>query len=275
MLVSRMGVSFGHCVQKGLYGFCVHFLLLAFRVVFAVDRFHGEGFFEVLEVDEFEAAFVVFDNGGERFNPVARIEVVEGIETFVGGCVDMAANNTNAAARCRELAELTFEVVYEIDGFLDLCLHFLGKGVVVLAAPCSVLVVPAVDAHEHVVAPVAEMGEEGEPLADGVENVAVKHKVIPLGGFMNVVFHYGHARKSNGQDVGKSVVVVAAQVDDFEVFLLETAEYVAGEAGVVFGPLAAARDLPEIDNVAVENEAVATRVFKKMQSLSRLAIWRA
>ena len=47
-------------------------------------------------MNQFKATVVVFDDGGERLNPVAAVEVVDFSEHFIGGGVDVAAHDAEA-----------------------------------------------------------------------------------------------------------------------------------------------------------------------------------
>src|SRR6478609_2248682 len=107
--------------------------LVAFGLAGVVLR-HRELGAEFLERDQLEAAVMVLDDGGERFDPVAGVQVMNVPDHLVGGGVDVAADDTPAAAVAGERGDLFLEVADEADGLLDARLDRLAEREVLLAA---------------------------------------------------------------------------------------------------------------------------------------------
>ena len=66
--------------------------------------------------------------------------------------------------------------------------------------------------------------------------------------------------------------MVASEIDDFQLLLLNTFEDVAYELGVILSPFAAAFELPSVDDIAVENQELAACVLQEMDGFLGLAI---
>ena len=105
---------------------------------------HGVVAFEILEVNEFEASVVGFDDCGKRLYPIARVEIVNVAHRLVGRSMDMSADDADAVFGDGELGELFFEAGYEIDRLFDLRFDRFAKRVVFFAPPGPVFIVPTV-----------------------------------------------------------------------------------------------------------------------------------
>src|SRR5262249_9843919 len=126
----------------------------------------------VLDIDEFEAAVVVLDEGAGALDPVAAVGVDRGVEAEAG-LMDVAANDAVEAAALRFLEEGLLVVGDEGAGALDLEFHCAGEGPLGTAEELPAGVDHAVEEQEMAVGPGAEEREEPRVLDDEVVLIAV------------------------------------------------------------------------------------------------------
>jgi len=218
---------------------------------------------ETRVIDEFVASIVVLDDGGERFDPVARIEIVGIAEHFVRWGVDVATHDAHAIALFRELSDVFFEVGDVIHGFFDASFDRLAERPVFLPAPSPIGVVDAVEVEERTITPVSEMGEEDEIFGDGIKDITVEDEVAARWTFVNVVFDDRKIFECEREKGAENIVMVAAQVDHLGPTLLKFLEDDANEARVGLGPLSGAFELPAVDNISIEDELLAADVAEE------------
>ena len=108
------------------------------------------------------------------------------------------------------------------------------------------------------------MREPDEVFRDGVEDIAVEHEVTAAGGLVNVVFDDAQVFKIEREKRREDIVVIPSEVNDLGVAFFQFFKDDADEAGVGFGPMTGARELPTVDDIAVENKFFATRVPEEM-----------
>jgi len=218
---------------------------------------------------------VVLDNGGERFDPVAAIKVMDFAEHFVGGGVDVSAHDAEAIPGFGESGNMFFKVGDVVYGGFDASFDGFAKRPVLEPAPGPPDIVGAIEFKECAVAPVSEMGEPDEIFRHGVKDIAMQHEITAARTFVDVFFYEGEVFEIKWEKLGEDVVVVAAYVDDLGVFFLQFFEYNADEACVGFGPAASALELPAVDNIAVEDKFLAADVAEEMVYLSGFTFGRA
>ena len=215
----------------------------------------------------------MLDDGGERLDPVAAVEVVDIADHLVGGGVDVAADDAGAAALVRKARDVALEFRDVVHRALHAGLDGLAERPVFLAAPRAPVVVGAVEVEQHLVAPVAEVREEDEIARDGVEHVAVQHQIAAaVRRLVQVLLDDGEVLEVEREHLAEHVVVVAAQVDHLRVAFFHVFEDDADETRVGVVPLAAAHELPAVNDVAVEDELLAADVAEKMRDLADLAV---
>jgi len=100
----------------------------------------------------------------------------------------------------------------------------------------------------------------------------MQHEVFAARGFVDEIFYDGKFFEVHGHELGEDVVVITPKVDDLGVFFLELFENEADEAGVAVGPAAGLFELPRVDDVAVEDEAITARVLEKVIYLANFAV---
>src|SRR5690606_1782851 len=76
---------------------------------------------EITEVDQLEVPRRFFHDRRERFDPVARVQIVDpAVEHFVGGRVDVPADDAATFPHPCQLLQLLLVAAHETDGGFDL-----------------------------------------------------------------------------------------------------------------------------------------------------------
>lgn len=148
----------------------------------------GHQFAELFEVNELETTVIVFDDRGERLNPIARVEIVDIANVANFRRVDVSADHAHATLGLGQGRELLFEFRDMADGGLDLGLDRFAERIVLLAPPGAKLVVNPVEAQEETVTEITKVRDDDHVLDHRVEDVAVQNQVVTLTRVMDVVF---------------------------------------------------------------------------------------
>src|SRR5208283_5664275 len=82
-------------------------------------RRHGIIPEEAHEVDQFEPSVVVFDNGRQRLDPVAGIQVVDLADHLVRGRMDVPAHHADALMVVSQLGDVVFKLGHMTNRGLD------------------------------------------------------------------------------------------------------------------------------------------------------------
>ena len=152
-------------------------------------HFLGNAVHELLVGDEFHAAIVVLDDGAEAFDPVAGVEVMDVFDLFVGGGVDVAADDAFAFALVGEFLQLHFVLIDERNGGLHFAFDRFADGVVFFSEQRSPFVVDAIDGEQAVVAKGPKHGEPAVVGRHAIKAIAVDDEVaFPLRTAMDVFF---------------------------------------------------------------------------------------
>ena len=83
-------------------------------------------------------------------------------------------------------------------------------------------------------------------------------EALPIGSLMQVLFGEFDAIEAQRNQAANKVVVVTAQVDDARAILFRHLENATDDGGVRRAPVILALQRPEIDDVTVKDEFIAT-----------------
>jgi len=235
----------------------------------------GELLNEVGVLDELVGAVPVLDDRRQGLDPVAGVQVMHLAQHLVRGCVNMPAHHASAAPGAGQFRNVLLEVRDMAHGRLHAGLDGPAEGPVLEPPPRAPHVVGAIDRKERLVAPVAEVRQEHEVLRHRVEDVAVEDEVASLHALVDVLVHDREVLELEREELGEDVVVVAAEVDDLRVPLLEHLQDDADEVRVGLRPLAVALQLPAVDDVSIQYQLLAAHVAQEVVNLCNLGIDRS
>lgn len=217
-------------------------------------------------------AFVVFERA-QVFNPVAGVEI--GRLAFVGQdfaylwLVDVPASHKMTAFLNGKLGGGLFKITNVSHRFFDAALDFFGERIFFAPEHFQDRIHIPVKDDQKVVAPTAEFGDPLAVLDGSVKNVAVKNP-----GFLPVQVEHQFIgqHKITHFKIGKlaqHLVVVAGDVIDFGAFGSEVDEFF--QHFQVMGRKVFFAELPNVDDVAVEDEQFGFDRFQVMQQLPGMA----
>jgi len=254
----------------GFRGF-VHVRLFPFLFGFQA-RLIFEALAEFLVVEHFKAPVLVFHDGCERLHPVAGIEVVDIAQRLIIGRVDVSADDAAALTLASQVFQLLLVFADEADGALDLGFDRLAQGEVFLAAPCSVAVINPVDSKQALV---ADISKHCQPLmvdGDCVKPVSVHDEVVAPGAFVDVFFEDFNLAEEERQATSEKVIVVAAQIDDLRVPLLDFFEHQTNKSRMRICPTSSAGEAPAIDDITIQDQLLAVGVLEEVVYLINFTI---
>jgi hypothetical protein len=235
----------------------------------------AESGLKVLVFDEFEATVIGFADGGEAFDPVAGIEIVDAIDHLVGWSVDMAADDAHTIPLCGKITQGIFITAHGVDGVFNLGLDGTADGVVFLAPELAGPVVKPVDHEEHGIAETPQQGKPSEIGGDGIKGIAMHADIIAVRSLVDVFVAKMDAVELKRKDFPEEVVMIAPQVDDFRAVLFRFFQNDPDEAGVFRTPLAPFFQVPSIDNVPIHDEFFALDVAEEVIDLVYFAVCKA
>lgn len=213
--------------------------------------------------------------GGAALHPIPVVEIGDAVDLAHLGLVDMAADHAVDPASARFLGQAAFEGVDELQGVLDPGLQERRKAPVAEPEPAPGPVQPGVQSERRPVRPVSQEGQPASVLDHAVKGVAVgDQEAAAVQRLVDGVLHHHHAAEMHAVEVAHPIVVVAGHVDDLDA-LARQAQELLHHVVVGLGPVPAALQLPAVDDVAHEIEALAFHVADEVEQQFGLAATRA
>ncbi len=215
---------------------------------------------------------MVFDDGGAAIHPVAAIDIDHAIDRADCGAVDVAADHAVQPALAHGANQRILEVEDERNGSLDAVLGITGKGPIAGAAQQAAQARErGVEAHQQVVADVADHCQPAVVARHLVELVAMQQQVAPaVGGDVDVLAPDFDVAEGNAVVFAHRLVVVAG--DQHHALAVAGAAQDLLHHGVLRrGPMDAAIHRPEVDDVADQKQVLAFVVSQEVEQTVRLA----
>ena len=197
---------------------------------------------------------------------------MDSLDHFVIGGMDMPAYNALAIAALSEVLKLILVLANKADRALYFGFDDFAEGKILFAAPGTVMVIKSVDLEKGLVADVAQ---DCQPLVidgHGVKAVAVNDQIFTVPALKKIFVYNAEFAEVQWQEAGEDVVMIAAHVDDLGAVFLDFLEDESNKAGVFFGPAPFAGEAPAVNDIAIEDDALAMGVFHEMIHLINFAI---
>ena len=215
------------------------------------------------ETDDPEFTRFLFQNASETFHPVSGIQIVDLSDFFVCRRMDMSADHPGTFPGFRKVPQLLLEIVHETDGGFDPRFDFLAEGEILFASPGAVVVVEPIDAEQHFIADRSDPRQCPEVGRDAVKAVPVDHQIIAAVRRQGVFLQELKPAKTDREKAGQHIIMVAPQVDDLGSFLLHLFQHRADKLGVGIEPRSSPAQGPAVDDVSIEDQALAPQGFQK------------
>ena len=228
-----------------------------------------------MEMDEFDFAVEILNEGGATFDPVAAVEVLDAADGLHLGAVDVAADDAIRLMTFGHGGEgvLVFGDVFY--GGLGLEFEIGGERPVAEAEHAAEAVEIQVEIQDPVVDVGPEFFEQMVEMGEAIRLVTVDDEIFfTVGGGVDGLAGEEDAAEAHADKVLDEFVVIAADVDDLGL-LAAFAEKFLDERVVVIAPEPAELQFPAVNEVADDVEVFAIHHAEEFEEFGDAGVFGA